>query len=297
MQSSLDWTAAERATLMPVEMGSKTNPTAISDTARLERNTFEGKCRDGVFQIENRSAKFESVANMELRVSTTTLAIAASRGRSSSLGWTIQQQLDHEDARSICAQFRFYALSTRASTCILATKRPGESKFRAGDAAGWSPFFRWLAVGWALFLRCCLPLGFCFPGDSRPNVINRRPIRGQDRKLESWWRSLECWINYGFTSLIRRMITIFTRLTLSLPSSQSTFSQLLKRKCISEVVRIDSVIIFHLCKRWKAKFFILCGVTFMGGCRRNLKLITLGSERVHRRPRISAPPMMWCLFE
>ena len=48
------------------------------------------------------------------------------------------------------------------------------------------------------------------------------------------------------------------RLTLSLLSSNSTFSQPFKEKCISEVVRIGSVIIFHPIKLWKAKFFTLC---------------------------------------
>ena len=48
-----------------------------------------------------------------------------------------------------------------------------------------------------------------------------------------------------------------------LPSSTSTFSQPLKDKCISEVVRIDWIIIIHLSKLWKAKFFMLCGVIFL----------------------------------
>ena len=38
---------------------------------------------------------------------------------------------------------------------------------------------------------------------------------------------------------------------------------LLKETCIREVVRIVSIIIFRLSKLWKAKFFILCGVTFL----------------------------------
>ena len=53
------------------------------------------------------------------------------------------------------------------------------------------------------------------------------------------------------------------KLTLPLPSSKSTFSQAFKEKCISEVVRIVSIIIFHLSKVWKAKFFILCDVIFL----------------------------------
>ena len=52
-------------------------------------------------------------------------------------------------------------------------------------------------------------------------------------------------------------------ITLSLPSSKSTFSQPVKDKCISEVVRIGSIIVFHLSKLWKAKFFMLCDVIFL----------------------------------
>ena len=36
-----------------------------------------------------------------------------------------------------------------------------------------------------------------------------------------------------------------------------------EENCMSEVVRIGSIIIFHLSKLWKAKFFILCEVTFL----------------------------------
>ena len=67
-------------------------------------------------------------------------------------------------------------------------------------------------------------------------------------------------------------------LTLSLLSSKSTFSQTFKEKCIIEVVRIGSIIIFHLRKLWKTKFFILCDVTLL--VRGNLILITLDSESV-----------------
>ena len=51
--------------------------------------------------------------------------------------------------------------------------------------------------------------------------------------------------------------------TLSLPSSKSTFSQPFKEKCTSEVIRIGSIIIFHLSKLWKAKFFILCDIIYL----------------------------------
>ena len=47
------------------------------------------------------------------------------------------------------------------------------------------------------------------------------------------------------------------------PSSKSPFSQPFKEKCISEVARIGSIIIFHLRKLWKAKFSILCDVIFL----------------------------------
>ena len=52
-------------------------------------------------------------------------------------------------------------------------------------------------------------------------------------------------------------------LTLSLLSSKSTFSQPFKRKCISEVARTGSTIIFHLGKLWKAKFSIPCDAIFL----------------------------------
>ena len=52
-------------------------------------------------------------------------------------------------------------------------------------------------------------------------------------------------------------------LTLSLPSSNSTFSQPSKEKCMSDVVRIGSIIICQHSKLWTAKFFILCGVIFL----------------------------------
>ena len=43
------------------------------------------------------------------------------------------------------------------------------------------------------------------------------------------------------------------------------FPSLLKRKCISKVVRICIKIIFHLSKLWKAKFSLLCDVIFPVG--------------------------------
>ena len=55
----------------------------------------------------------------------------------------------------------------------------------------------------------------------------------------------------------------FLLLTLSLPRSKSAFSQPSKQKCVSVIVRIGSIIIFHLSKLWKVKFFILCDVILL----------------------------------
>ena len=41
------------------------------------------------------------------------------------------------------------------------------------------------------------------------------------------------------------------------------FSRPFKDKCISDVVRIGVIIIAHLRKLWKAKFFKMCDVTFL----------------------------------
>ena len=51
--------------------------------------------------------------------------------------------------------------------------------------------------------------------------------------------------------------------TLSLPSLKSKFSRPFKEKCTGEVGKIGSIIIFHLSKLWKAKFFILYDVIFL----------------------------------
>ena len=69
-------------------------------------------------------------------------------------------------------------------------------------------------------------------------------------------------------------------LTLFLPSSESAFSQPSYREIITEGVRIGSIIISNLSKLRNAKFIILSVLYFWWGCRGNLKLITLGSERV-----------------
>ena len=58
-------------------------------------------------------------------------------------------------------------------------------------------------------------------------------------------------------------VLICTKLTLSLLSSKGTFSQPFKEKCVSEVARICSIIIFHLSKLLKVKFSLLCAVIFL----------------------------------
>ena len=52
--------------------------------------------------------------------------------------------------------------------------------------------------------------------------------------------------------------------TLSLLSSKLVHSpNVSNRECICDLLRIGSIIIFHLSKLWKAKFFILCNVIFL----------------------------------
>ena len=71
-------------------------------------------------------------------------------------------------------------------------------------------------------------------------------------------------------------------LTLSLPSSKRTFSQPFKEKCMREVVRIGSTIIFHLSISYENSSSSYCVMSyFWRGWRGNLKFITLGSERVN----------------
>ena len=48
--------------------------------------------------------------------------------------------------------------------------------------------------------------------------------------------------------------------------------KLSKEKCMGEVVRIGSVIIFHLSKLWKAKFSLLCDVIFLERLQGNLEI-------------------------
>ena len=80
--------------------------------------------------------------------------------------------------------------------------------------------------------------------------------------------ALRLWCCAGLHQKVPKLTLIY----LSLPSSKSC-----------EEVRIGSMIIFHLSKPRRAKFFILCGVIFMVVLqRRNLKF--LGSERVSKPP-------------
>ena len=78
-----------------------------------------------------------------------------------------------------------------------------------------------------------------------------------------------------------RFVCSFTPLT---PSSKSESSQPFKEKCMSDAVRIGSIIIFHLSKLWKAKFFILCDVIF-------LARLQVGSEMVNTSYSNSGPTL------
>ena len=66
-------------------------------------------------------------------------------------------------------------------------------------------------------------------------------------------------------------------------SSKRTFSQPFKEICINERVKIGSIIIFHLSTLWKPSSSYCVMGYFWQGCRRNLTLITLWSERVDIR--------------
>ena len=75
-----------------------------------------------------------------------------------------------------------------------------------------------------------------------------------------------------------------TILTLSLPSSKSTFSQPFKEKCTSEIVRVVSIIISVSYEKPSSPY---CAIErFWWGCRGNLILITLESERVKSAKRL-----------
>ena len=76
-----------------------------------------------------------------------------------------------------------------------------------------------------------------------------------------FWVSGYCtkWrIQRKFSQLVFTLINPFT------PELKKVHSpNLSRRKCISEVARICSIIIFHLSKLWKVKFSILCDVVFL----------------------------------
>ena len=66
-----------------------------------------------------------------------------------------------------------------------------------------------------------------------------------------WWELLKLW------SILCRYPQNLSQ-SLTPISSRSTFSQPFKDKCMWGSERIGSIIILHLSKRWKTKFFILC---------------------------------------
>ena len=87
--------------------------------------------------------------------------------------------------------------------------------------------------------------------DANDLILPVQPLsKRRARKLE---------VRKTFT-LIMKYYLIILLLSLSLPSSKSTFSQPFNKKCISEVVRIGSIIILHRSKLWKAKLSIVCDV-------------------------------------
>ena len=93
-----------------------------------------------------------------------------------------------------------------------------------------------------------------FTKRNRRELLSYRAITGQALKE----RQLQL-----FFSWYNNILIVSRAISLSFPSSKTTFSQHFKEKCISDVVRIGSTIIFHLSKLWKAKFFILCDVIFL----------------------------------
>ena len=100
----------------------------------------------------------------------------------------------------------------------------------------------------------------------RKRVIPFEETQRNQRKTRSWRR-----VNTALTKGGRsqRQLSFMhgvpsPRWTLSLPSLKSTFSQPFKQKMYKwGNERIGSIIIFHLSKRWKAKFSILCDVIFL----------------------------------
>lgn len=58
-----------------MKIGCTINPTAKSDTARLERSVFAGEPKEGVFQIAINVARFPSKATGQRKTFTTKIAI------------------------------------------------------------------------------------------------------------------------------------------------------------------------------------------------------------------------------
>ena len=80
---------------------------------------------------------------------------------------------------------------------------------------------------------------------------------------------------FDVTSVGRRL-SPWPKCWVSWPSL--TLSQAFEGKCVSEVVRIGSIIVFHLSKLWRTKFFILCDGIFLA--RLNLKLFKLCEDEL-----------------
>ena len=129
-----------------------------------------------------------------------------------------------------------------------------------------APTFEWVNSG------ICRQL---YPMNALENIRFRKREIEKGRETETASLTLVWFLasasNLCIAHLKGHLILI---LTLSLPSSKSTFSQPFKYIYISYVVRISSIIIFNLSNlEWKAKFSILSGVIFLVRLQGNLKLI------------------------
>ena len=118
---------------------------------------------------------------------------------------------------------------------------------------------------------------------SLPSVINFKFPLQPHQKYSNISHSMK---NLACNSLLRWkmiMLQILTHTFLFTPFSPEFKKHVLPRNVLSEVVRIGSIIIiFHLNKLCKASSSYCAMLYFWWGCRGNLKLTTLGSEKVKR---------------
>ena len=112
---------------------------------------------------------------------------------------------------------------------------------------------------------------------SRTDLSRGFPTRHRSGVRADW--------RHSHTLTLLQITTTIESLSLSLPSSKSTFSLPFKEKCIGEVVRkmvVKSSFNWVRVEKPSSSYCVM--IYFWRGCRRNSKLITLGSERLkHRR--------------